>query len=311
MQEIIEDYSQYLESDKISFRNFLNEILSIEEKIKENKWKKTFISKEIEKDNINLFKKADEYLINKWIKEVEIGNISKELLLKEMFWVSDWNKESMIGFPVYLWTEINNTNDSIFLGRINILNYLVDKWIIKISNFNPITEINIIEKLEDEFINKLFEERKDKFIDKYWEDVTNRQIEWLKWKEKYFQFLIFERENINRLLQLIKEFETKEFRFENWILFYWWIPIYKPKEFSDRFIFLELFFSKHKWVYFNIKDIYEYIFWWEGHYLTDKESKKIYNLKDKINNIIYKKTLIEKTFSLWKLDSKGDMYRKY
>jgi hypothetical protein len=37
MQEIIEDYSQYLESDKISFRNFLNEILSIEEKIKENK----------------------------------------------------------------------------------------------------------------------------------------------------------------------------------------------------------------------------------------------------------------------------------
>lgn len=311
MEGMIQDYSEYFDGEKNFFKSFLNEIIFYDNIKNENKWKKSILQKEIEQYDKQLFENAEKYLLNKGISKDDVEKIPKDYLIKEAFWITDEKKESFIGFPVYLWTQINNKNDNLFIRRLSVLNYLVDKHIIKISNFNPVASINEIEKSKNDFIIDSFSERKNLFIDKFWEDIGNRQIEWLKGKEKYLQFIIFERKKITKLLHLIKESEIKEFKYENRALFYWWRPIYPQVEYSDRSLFIELLFSKPKWTYFQLIEIYKYLEWWDDYYLKPKQSKKIYNLKDKINARILKETKIKKLFSLWKWDNKGEIYRLY
>jgi len=86
--------------------------------------------------------------------------------------------------------------------------------------------------------------------------------------------------------------------------------VYCPNKWSDRFIFLKLIFSKPKWIYISMLDILNEL---EGidFDLNTKEAKRIYNIINKINNIIEEKVKIKKFFSFWKWDNKGKVCRNY
>ena len=312
MQNIIEDYSQYREKDKMLFKEFLNEILLIEKTIKKDKDKKAINQKEIDKDNDEILKKWIKLLEDEWINEDDVKNIDENSFFKDIFWIEDRSKESIINFPVYKWNIENNANDNLYMNRIIILNYLKDNWIIRVSDFNVFKEIENVTSTKDEFMSKLFLEQKEKLIEKYWEKIAERQLEWLKGKERYLQMLIFEKKDITKLLHLIKESEIKEFKFRNSTIFYWDKVAYVPPKDSFILDFINLFYKEKADKYYTIIEVYSYIEWlyWDME-LNEKQRKQIYNVKDKLNKKIEQKTWIKDLFSFWKWEHKGEIYLKY
>lgn len=311
MQNIIDDYLQYRDNDKILFKEILNEIISIDKKIKEDKNKKAINQKEIEEDKKDLINQWWQFLEKEWIVKEDLEGINWEDFLKDMFWIKDIVNEDIIPFPVYKWDE-NWKNDNLFDKRINILNVLLNNWIIRFSNFNIIWEVNKLDNHSDEFINKLYLERKDKIIDKVWERIFKRQIEWLKWKEKYIQMIIFEKKVISDLLKLIDKSDIKDFEFHNWALIYWWKVIYVPFKKSARWDFLNIFFDNDIDEWLTIEELYIYIEWvyWNIE-LSDTQKDKIYNLKRSLNTIIEQKIGIKDFFYFWNSEYKGLIHRRY
>lgn len=314
--KIIDDYKSYREVVKNSIKNFLNEIILYQNDIEKNKDKKALNQDERDEDLMEWIKYSEKFFISKWISEDDLKGIDiDEKFNDEILWIRDTKTESIILFPVYLW-DINSKNDNLYSVRLDILKYLVNKKIIRISNFNIIKELNKINKwdVDEELLEiskDLFNISKNRLVDKFWPEEADEKLDKAVWKEKYLQYIIFEKKNITKLLQLLIDSEIMEFKYYNRALFYWWKPIYPQTEFSDRSIFIELFFSKQKLTYFSLKEIYQYLEWWDDNYLNEKQSKKIYNLKDKINSRILRETWIKNFFSLWKWDNKGKICRNY
>jgi hypothetical protein len=96
-------------------------------------------------------------------------------------------------------------------------------------------------------------------------------------------------------LQFTYDFKTRELKRGD-------IFIHRFKEFSERSLFMEAMFDK-VWVneWKSFKDIYYYLDnTYDNSTLESKKSKKIYDLKDKINEIIIKKTQIKDFFVVQK-----------
>lgn len=311
-EEIIDDYKSYREVDKELFKDFLNDILKAEKWVKENKWKKFINQEEIDNNIKEVVNEWWSYLEKEWITEEDLKKIPEDFLsIDNLFWLDNSENESIVLFPVYKWENETNKNDNLYMKRLNILNILVEKWIIRKSDFNIIKEFNESDNSEDMFMRDMFAQQKKKIIDKFWESVWKRQLEWLKWRDKYIEFIIFKLKTIKKLLQLLKEAEIEEFIYRDDTLFYWWKVIYAPTKYTDREVFLNLLFSEPKLTYFKINKIYEKIEWIYIEYLSENQSKKIYNIKDKLNKKVEEKTWIKKLFSLWKWDNKGKICRSY
>ena len=305
IMNFIDKYIELRENDKELIKSFLIEILDLYKKVKNEKGKKFINQDEIDDTNKRVSSKWSLILTNKWVKLEDI----KWKNFEDFIWVEKWEK--VVWFPVYLWKKETIVNDNKYFKRLSILEFLEKNNVIRISDFNLIEAINSLKNDKD--LKKLYWEEKEILIKKYWKEITERQLKWLRWKEKYFQYIIFNKENIKESLKRINNLEIKEFEYRDKVLFYWWKIIYTPEPFSDRDKFLELFFSEKKLTYFKINDIFNYIEWWASnkYYLEKEEDKKIRNIKDKINNKIEKETKIKKFFFLWKWDNKGKICRNY
>ena len=244
------------------------------------------------------------------ITDEDLAGIGEEEFLKEMFNIEDMDIETLAAFPLYK-GKICNKNDGLFMRRNNVLQYLAKKWIIKISPINFIAELNKIDTEADEDFKNLLLKWKESLVNKHWEDIIERQIASFKWKEKYLPTILFKVQEIKELLASLEESDIEEFTYRDKVLRYWGKCIYAPGKDSDRDVFLDMIFSRDKWEYFSLNSIYQELEWWEINYLSEQQSKKIYNIKDKINKKIKEHTWVVKFFSLWVWDNKGKIYRKY
>ena len=310
MNSILKAYSEYFPGEQTFFKSFLNEIIQLDKEQKKNNGKKLINQKEID-DSVKVATSSlDEKLKKEGITDEDLEWIDEEKIFSEIFGLSNKDTESCLLFGLYPW-EVNSKNDALFMRRNTILQYLEEKWIIKISPFNYIQQINNIENEEDVDFKSMLLLWKKMLIDKHGEDIINRQLSALKWKEKYFPCIIFDVKKIRSLLNLLKESDIQEFKYKNKVLRYGGKCIYAPRKDSDRDVFLDMIFNKKKWTYFSLKSIYQELEWGEQYYLSKEQSKKIYNIKDKINKKIQDETWVVKFFSLWVWDNKGDIYRKY
>ena len=125
------------------------------------------------------------------------------------------------------------------------------------------------------------------------------------------KYTLYKIENINSLLEWIKLIENSDFEFKDSSLFLNWKVVYMPQKGKDRIKFLELIFSKQKDTFFSLKEIFEHLEGISWLTLTVKESKRIYNMVDKLNKKIHTQTWIEKLFSFWKWYNEGKICRKY
>lgn len=316
MDFIIELYSKLLDKEKVIFKEILNDIIFALSEIKRNKWKvsiKQEKQKEILKKSINILEKV---LKKEWITENELNNINEKELLEDLFWISNFEKYNKLLFPIYKWC-ISSKNDSLFTYRRDFINMLNQYNIIKISSFNIVREFNLIKKwkiedwLEDfyEYYNNIEQNLRNE----YWDDIIDKDLKKTDNAERKLELIYFKKEVIEGLLNRINQIDSSNFEFRNKALFYKWKIIYTPKQYWDRILFLDLLFSEKKWTYFKLNIIYNYIEWWwsDLSYLSEAQSKKIYNIKDKINNIIFFKTWVKKTFSLWKWDDISKICRSY
>lgn len=313
MKEILKIYQEFSEEEKKFFKEILNEFLFYVKEI-ENKQKSYFFKKEKENILEKIQKKFGKIMT--WFKE-QILNPSKEKIIMisnliidecqkintEFFWESyDEKTHKVIFFEIYKW-EINQENNSLFFNRKSIINLLSEKNIIYISKFNVSSEFQKITKWEYEkelqeiidFWNEYLQKQKDIF----WEDVIKYEEQKLLSWEKKMEFITFNLEEIQEILTKIENIDNKKIVFENWWLNYNW-KIYIPKKYSNRSLFLELFFkdkSKRKYKKSEIIDYLENGAW---NFYNEEQRKKLLDLYNWLNKTIEKKLWIKKLFELWK-----------
>jgi hypothetical protein len=95
-------------------------------------------------------------------------------------------------------------------------------------------------------------------------------------------------------------------------LFYWWKIIYTPKQNTDRYIFLTLFFTKEKGKFISLKEIFDELEWFNWARFTENQWKRIYRIRTDLNKKIKKVSWIQtELFTLWKWLDEGKIQRKF
>lgn len=312
MQNIIDDYKDYREVDKELFKEFLNDIFMAQKMIKENKWKKFINQEDVDNSVKKVINKSSEYFKKEWLTDDDLAEIDDNLMYKEVFWLDNRDEQTLIWLSIYKWSSETTKNDNLFIRRISILDKLVDNGLVKISPFNVVKEFNNSDNNDINFVREMMSEQKNKIKEKYWEAIATRQLEWLKWKDKYFQYLVYKEDELKDLYKKLKQSDIKDFEFINWALKYWGRVAYMPWKWSARSDFLTYFFQKDIKEGISIEELYIYIEWVHGEIeLNDKQSDKIYNLKRSLNTIIVQKTGINDFFYFWNTEEKGVIYRRY
>lgn len=313
MKEILEIYKVSSEEEKIILKELLNDFLIYVKEI-ENKSKSYFLNKE--KEEFTEYIKKEFYKIINWFQK-EIFNYSKEkikMLLnliteeikeinRDIFWEKYNEKTHKIIFiEIYKW-EINQENNNLFYYRRSIINLLAEKNIIYISKFNASKEFKKIMKWEYEKELQNLVDIWDKYLKKqkdiFWEDVIKYEEQKLLNWEKKMEFITFNLEEIQEILKKIENIDNKKITFEKWWLDYNW-KIYIPKKYSDRYKFLELFFSNEKTKWYKKSEILNYLENWAWDFYNEKQRKRILDLYNWLNTTIEKKLWIKKLFELWK-----------
>lgn len=314
MEEFLKKYYKLIDLEKATLKSILKEILEVEIKQEKNKWKEFINQEEINKWLEEWATIWLEVIIKNWViteKELEeLNKLTTEGLKKQIlkiYWIN--NTEKILFFPVYIWNDLmSGENYSLFCNRLNNLKFLEKNNIIKTLNYNE------VEKLyKYKIITNKIDEIKQNLYNKHPKFIIDRQLEvWEKIKYNFLKVIIFEKEKIENLIELLNEIDIWEFKYENHNLFYWWKVIYTPKLNSDRDVFLNLFFTKEKKVFISLKQIFDELEWWNWAIFTENQWKRIYRIRTDLNKRIKELTWIEKDFfTLQNIDYEGKIKRNY
>ncbi len=303
MKEFLEKYRNLPESEKEILKLFLIESIRNEEIIEKNKGRKSIRHYEYMKFLEKVLNAIYSEFKEQWIPENKINDIDEYEFFNYMLWVND-SKERFCNI-------FFNKNDLTFTIKRNFLDFLDSLGLIKIADFNIIKEFELLEKEKDSSIYPILTDFKNSHTQKYGKKFWDTSK--LHWKEKELEIFSYQKGTLAELLKFIKLEEIKKFSFLRWTLYYGSKIIYTPKRDSDRSIFLELIFSKPIKTYFSMKNILNTLENWNWTPLTDKETKRIYNIKDKINNKVKEEIKIKnlKLFSFWEWDNKGKICRNF
>ena len=317
MKEIIKIYKNFSEKEKQYFKEVLNDFLDY---IEQNKEKNNSYFHKEEKEKIAIILKNT---IEKTIKADEVFmsyckqniNSLKEIMknfLKDSF-CKNYENSNSVYFDVYKWEE-NIENDEKFSCRRKIINLLDKEKIILISPLNIVEEHKKLLKWKHKEHWKYFLDAYNKYkkeiIDIHWERYFERQEQhFLNW-EKTREFILFKKEEIEEFLKEIEKIDNKKIIFINWCLRFDW-KMYIPKKHTNRFLFLELFFSKEAWKLIHKEEIINYLENWAWDFYNEEQRKKVLDLYNWLNKTIEKKLWIKNFFELWKDDNKDFISRKF
>lgn len=302
---VLSIYNQYSDYDKEIFKDLLIDIITISEGIKNpNKEIINPIAKDIEPH----FLKWVENTLNKLLeteenKESFLNNF--KLWLDELFlwdeniWILSlpiYKDESKFNFDL----KWKSPKDFIYIRSI-FFNLLKDNnYFLSNSGDNNFSFDKGM--LDDEIFKELYNPSMEHQKSISWERYYNESMKDLDYHIDTFKTWKVKLKEIKELLHYIENLNT--IFFTNWKLIYSWNEVYSPKNNTDRLLFIELIFSKDKWTEFSFKEIIEYLEvpWID---ITDKLSKKIYNLRTQLNKEIEEKIKIKKFFKLkkWELES--------
>lgn len=318
MHNLLTQYSKWLDNEKIIFKNILKDIVSTHWHINSVENKKWFKQQQmIEKMNQSM-ELLNKIIIDEIPDAESLSNEEWESIMREfnqeVFWVEDMKWLSAMFLSVYKW-EDSKQNDILFSYRRDFVDLLNKEWIISIrDDLNLSKMFDNIQKEETQRelqpLKDLYEKDIELTKEKYWDDIIDKELSRIKGMKKRIDSIVCDIQIIKQLLEKITAIDSQEIKFEDNVLYFKEIEVYKPRALSNRLKFMQLLFTKDKWEYFSLKEIFSEIEWY-WIMMTRKDWQKIYTMKDKINIMIEKKTWLTAFFTLWVWEHEGKICRNY
>lgn len=291
----------------------LEDLIIYDQKSKENEWTKSIFSDDINWINslaVNVFSSL--YFYDKQ-EELEYINDNKQILeltkflwTKKIYWI--WNlKWYTYGlFTPYKWKERNIQNGNKYMFRKKILMILKEEKLVYCYN-NDLYESYISMQEDEQYkvIAEIYNITIDEAKNEYLNELYNPE------DFKIITHIAFKIKEIKELYKIVNATFKKESIIRNWTL-YFDRKQYKAIKWTDNERFLKFFAWKKKKTFFSIEKIFDYIDWNIGSEpKTERDRKRIHEIKKRVNKQIKAKIWILEFFSTWKWLDKGKICKNY